>query len=208
MENVSLGSYLKEIRERRGIKLEEISRETKILKKVLESLENNDFSLIPEVYLKGIIRKYFQILKVKEEEAQEIFRQLEEYWGKKSEIALKEKTYIKQNKLSFSFRFFVPILFLFLAFYFLYEISLFILPAKISLNNTSFITSEKNFLLKGQAIRAKSVLLNGKELYLNEKGFFEETLVLEKGVNNIELKALNPLGRETVKILTIIYQAE
>lgn len=208
MENISLGSYLRELREKRGVKLEEISRETKILKKVLESVENNDFSLISEVYLKGIIRKYFQILKVKEEEALEIIRELDKHLDKKPEIALVKKNYTKNNKLSVSLRSVFIILFLFLAFYFFYEISLFILPAKISLNNTSFITSEKNFLLKGQAIRAKSVLLNGKDLYLNEKGFFEETLVLEKGVNNIELKALNPLGRETVKILTIIYQAE
>lgn len=211
MENISLGSYLKDLREKRGVKLEEISRETKILKNVLEAIENNDFSLIPEAYLKGIIKKYCQMLKLKEEEYQSFINQLQEKWIKKpstsNSVSIK-KAGIFRNKINFSLKFLIVILFLVVTFYFLFEVSLLILPAKISLMDFSPITNEKTFVLKGQSLRAKRVFLNGKEIYINNQGKFEETLTLEKGVNNFEIKAVNSLGKETKEIVTIIYQGE
>ena len=75
MQDVSLGSYLKELREKKGIKLEEISKETKILKEVLEKIERNEFSKLPPVYLKGIIRKYTQALGIPKDEAENLIGQ-------------------------------------------------------------------------------------------------------------------------------------
>ncbi|MGB9681130.1 MAG: helix-turn-helix domain-containing protein [Minisyncoccia bacterium] len=206
MEDVSLGFFLKELREKRGIKLEEISRETKILKKVLEAIENNEFSSIPEVYLKGIVGKYIRILKLQEEEAKEIFTRLNEFleknsFRKKEERKGKIFTREKYYQGGIIWLVFLPIIF-----YLIYEISLFTMPAKIFFDNLPSTVYEENYLLKGRVIRAKEIFLNGKEIYFDKKGFFEKNIVLQEGVNNIELKILNPLGKETVQTITLIYQ--
>ncbi len=55
----TLGAYLREAREMRGLTLEEISKETKISRRFLEALENEDWEILPaEVYVRGYLRCY------------------------------------------------------------------------------------------------------------------------------------------------------
>lgn len=57
------GKRLKEIRERMGIELNSISKETKISAKILELIEEERFETLPAlVYLKGFLRGYAQFL--------------------------------------------------------------------------------------------------------------------------------------------------
>jgi len=57
------GRELKELRERMGLELETISKETKINLKILESLEEETFEKLPAlVYLKGFLKSYAQAL--------------------------------------------------------------------------------------------------------------------------------------------------
>jgi transcriptional regulator with XRE-family HTH domain len=59
----SLGSYLRELRQRRGVSLEEIARSTRVLHLYLEALEADDFDALPApVFTKGFVRAYCQIL--------------------------------------------------------------------------------------------------------------------------------------------------
>ncbi len=59
------GQTLKEIREKLGVTLEEISRETKILVRTLESLEDENYAVLPpEVYVKGFVKAYAMFLSV------------------------------------------------------------------------------------------------------------------------------------------------
>jgi flagellar biosynthesis protein FlhG len=57
------GRTLKQIRERMGIELEEVSAETRISLKTLQSIEEEAFETLPAlVYLKGFLRSYAQSL--------------------------------------------------------------------------------------------------------------------------------------------------
>ena len=57
------GKRLREIRERMGIELSSISKETKIPTKILESIEEERFETLPAtVYLKGFLKGYAQFL--------------------------------------------------------------------------------------------------------------------------------------------------
>jgi DnaJ-class molecular chaperone len=65
--NVEEGSYrgktLKQVRERMGIELDAISKETRISIKILESIEEEVFEKLPAlVYLKGFLKNYAQSL--------------------------------------------------------------------------------------------------------------------------------------------------
>jgi len=57
------GRELKQVRERMGIELQTVSKETKISLKILESLEEENFEKLPAlVYLKGFLKSYAQCL--------------------------------------------------------------------------------------------------------------------------------------------------
>ena len=57
------GRELKQVRERMGLELQTVSKETKISLKILESLEEESFEKLPPlVYLKGFLKSYAQSL--------------------------------------------------------------------------------------------------------------------------------------------------
>lgn len=65
-----VGLYLRELRERRGVSLEEIARSTRVLHQYLEFLEADDFASLPApVFTKGFIRAYCQALGLPPDEA-------------------------------------------------------------------------------------------------------------------------------------------
>jgi cytoskeletal protein RodZ len=49
---------LKELRENKGISLEEISQKTKINIKILTAIESGDFNVLPDVYVRSILKVY------------------------------------------------------------------------------------------------------------------------------------------------------
>src|SRR2546427_388017 len=66
----SVGSYLRELRERRGLSLDEISRSTRVLHQYLELLEADDLAALPApAFTRGFIRAYCQVLREPPDEA-------------------------------------------------------------------------------------------------------------------------------------------
>src|SRR5687768_516526 len=66
----SVGSYLRELRERRGVTLEEISRTTRVGRSYLEALEAGEFGKLPApVFTRGFVVAYCQALGVSADEA-------------------------------------------------------------------------------------------------------------------------------------------
>jgi len=72
----SVGLYLREFRERRGISLEEIARSTRVLHRYLEAIEADDFAALPAtVFTKGFIRSYCQALDLPPDEALALYEE-------------------------------------------------------------------------------------------------------------------------------------
>ena len=72
----NFGSYLKHERELRGVPLEEISGATKIHIRFLQALEDNQFDELPgEVFIKGYIRSYANIIGSDAEEVLNIYKE-------------------------------------------------------------------------------------------------------------------------------------
>ncbi len=99
----SFGSYLKHERELRGVPLEKISEATKIHIRFLRALEDNSFDELPgEVFIKGYIRSYANIIGSDVEEMLNIY---EEYMDFKNQenIPLKIASVKKQSKILLTF---------------------------------------------------------------------------------------------------------
>lgn len=66
----SLGSYLRELREGRGLSLEELSRATRVAPRYLEALETDNLAALPgHVFARGFLRAYCQTLETPPDEA-------------------------------------------------------------------------------------------------------------------------------------------
>src|SRR5438132_3688461 len=66
----SVGSYLRGLRQRRGVSLDEISRSTRVSQRYLELLEADDFATLPAPpFIRGFIRAYCQALHEPPDEA-------------------------------------------------------------------------------------------------------------------------------------------
>jgi len=217
-EDISCGAYLKNVREQKGITLEKASQDSKIVRTLLEAIEQDNYQeLPPPVYLKGMIKKYAHYLHLDEEKILDFYQKSN---GRK--ISSGEKDLLPQNRfivsqsrlnqvLSLIFRQLIKFsLIIFVLGYFLFELSQFLLPAQIILYYPpkDLIISNPNLEISGKVMRSKILYLQEKEINFDEKGLFKEQINLNPGLNTLELKAVNSLGRETIleqKIVFSIY---
>jgi transcriptional regulator with XRE-family HTH domain len=217
-EDISCGAYLKNIREQKGITLEKASQDSKIVRTLLEAIEHDNYKeLPPPVYLKGMIKKYAHYLHLDEDKILDFYQKSN---GRK--ISSGEKDLLPQNRFIVSQSRLGQIfslicrqlikfsLIIFLLGYFLFELSQFLLPAHIVLYYPSkdLITSNPNLEISGKAMRSKVLYLQEKEINFDEKGLFKEQITLNPGLNILELKTINSLGRETIlqqKVVLSIY---
>ena len=73
----SLGTYLRELREAKGVSLDEIARATRVGRAHLEALEAEDLAELPApVFVKGFIRAYCEFLDDRPDEALSRYREL------------------------------------------------------------------------------------------------------------------------------------
>jgi cytoskeleton protein RodZ len=71
----SLGTHLRQLRDARGVPLEEIARSSRVAVRYLEALEADDFSAMPApVFVRGFIRAYCQALHEPPEAALALYR--------------------------------------------------------------------------------------------------------------------------------------
>lgn len=83
------GEALREIRERLGLSLEDVSSCTKVTKTALRALEEENFDLLPPwIYVKGFLRAYAGMLKL---DAEEVIRTFEERYRLKSSSARRNR---------------------------------------------------------------------------------------------------------------------
>ncbi|MGL5721884.1 MAG: helix-turn-helix domain-containing protein [Brevinema sp.] len=65
VSNQSLGQYLKEVRESKGLSIDEASRETNIAKRYIEALEKEEYSYMPaDMYTTGFLSAYADVLEL------------------------------------------------------------------------------------------------------------------------------------------------
>jgi len=207
-EDISCGAYLKNVREQKGITLEKASQDSKIVRTLLEAIEQDNYQkLPPPVFLKGMIKKYAHYLHLDEERILDFYQKSN---GRK--ISSGTEDFLPQNRFAVSrprlsqvfslisrqlIKFSILILILG---YFLFELSQFLLPAQIILYYPpkDLMTSNPNLEISGKVIRSKILYLQEKEINFDEKGLFREQMTLNPGLNTLELKAANSLGRETI----------
>lgn len=93
------------------------------------------------------------------------------------------------------------VLFLFFIGYLLFSFQDFWRGAEVAITYPAegALLTSSNVLVQGRGSEVSRLLLNGRPIYTDERGDFEEELILASGLNIIELKAQGRFGREFVE---------
>ncbi|MDO8885435.1 RodZ domain-containing protein [Candidatus Oleimmundimicrobium sp.] len=92
----SIGKIFKNRREQLGISLKDVENNTKIRKRYLEAIENDNFGIIPgSPYVKGFIRTYASFLKI---DSNPLIKEYESGYGES--LRQQEEKYLDFNKTS------------------------------------------------------------------------------------------------------------
>lgn len=77
----------------------------------------------------------------------------------------------------------------------------------ITLPQNGISTSSPTIDINGKAENIVAISLNDRPIFIDEHGVFKETFALSHGYNPIKLSARDKFGRETQKILEIMYRS-
>jgi len=213
----TLGERLREIREKFGVSIEEISKATKINKKYLEYIENDNYDkLPPNVYVKGFLRSYSNFLGI---EAEDVLRIYKKERGiqvniKKPKVQDLKKKKIKIPTVVLPFKVIASIVtglfFISIAWYFYIETGKFSEAPRLLVSNpiNNTIIKENSIEVAGVTDIGNKVSINGQSIFVNEKGEFKERVSLKKGINILTVKAVNKFNKEIERKINLSAQYE
>jgi cytoskeletal protein RodZ len=212
----SFGDFLREKREEKGLSLEKLEEMTKIKKTILDDLENERFEkLPPKIYIRGIISKYCQHVDL---DTKEVVGTFDKYFyenrsdkfnvGKVTTIEnATEKMKVKHFDVK---KFLIFVIGILVLSFVVWQASLMLLPPQIEMMNPKEETSYTNVPvnIKGRVIRTKFLTINGQPILFDKYGYFEYSMILDPGVNEIQISAKNQLNKITNIVREIVYQED
>jgi hypothetical protein len=77
---------------------------------------------------------------------------------------------------------------------------------KVDSPQNGALVSNSLLEIKGMAQNINNISLNDKKIFIDEKGNFNEKILLSYGYNVLKLEANDKFGRQTEKILEVIYK--
>jgi cytoskeletal protein RodZ len=192
---ITAGEILKKKRESLGRSVEIVSQETKMQKRFITYIEDNDFSKFDsEVFLTGFIKIYSQYLGLDTEKILALYRrskpQRKQSKGKTSELNwAKYKKFILTPKsiiTILSILFFVLILG-----YIGLQIYKFQSPPKLTIINPvdDSVTTQESLTVEGTTQPGAIVEINTTLVTIDDKGTFRYNVTLKEGINIISIKS-------------------
>jgi len=205
----TLGERLKAYRKRNRLTLEQAEEETKIRLKYLAALEKGDYSQLPEdVYTIGFLSKYADFLGAPKDELILLYRQERRTAGDMGSFSPKIK--LEEKKIYLSPRTIIlGLVILFVAAllgYIFYSVRNFTSPPNLAISSpvADQVIRQDQVEVVGKTDEGVTVEINDQTILIDEKGNFHETVKLQPGLNNIEIRATNRLKKETVKVIKIL----
>lgn len=216
---ITAGEVLKNKRELLKKSLEKVSQDTKIQKRFLEYIENNQFDYFDsEVFLTGFIKIYAQYLDLDLNKILALYRRSNPNKSFPKDENKKKKIFDNTKKKK-SLNFFNPktlltaLLILFLLVivgYVGFQIYKFQSPPTLNIiqpANESESTSEK-IIVKGNTEIDAIVEVNGTAVEVEKEGIFEKEITLKEGSNIITIRARKSNTLEKVETIRITYNKE
>lgn len=213
VKSLTLGEKLKKIREEAGISLAEIATYTKIKQSYLEKIEAGDFEKLPfDVYVKGFLRSYAKYLDL---DAEKVIQQFNKEIGVRENVKKYQKK--GKNKLNFTVPnltitpkmasiFFSVIIIIIGISYFYLEVDRFSKEPTLIIESPDSNKNIENSSIEiiGSTDFENKVTINNQPVYVDSEGKFKEIVGLQKGFNEIVIKAFNKFDKNSQKIVNVV----
>ncbi len=201
MKKETLGQVLKRYREAADLKIEQVEKETKISRRMILAVENDNYADLPdELYTKNIIRTYAKFLSLDYNKLLVLYEQDKKKPSKKeknSKDSSKIRVYLTPQRIRLAL---IALAILILFIYLGGQLNqIFEAPELIVNQPAQDLIIDKNFIeIKGKTEKEARVFINEKEVFLDPQGAFKATLDLQKGLNIIKISAAKKHGKEKV----------
>lgn len=205
-----VSEVLRQEREKKGFKLEDVEKSTKIRKEFLEAIEEGKFHTLPsESYALGFVKNYASFLGLSENNIAPLFKR--EY--KSDRIQVVPEFRKTQNKFSRKFLFntkagVVLGAVLIVLGYIAFQYGSLLLGPKIKIEkpaNNSVVTGNVVEIV-GKTDPYATLTVDEDEVYVTIQGTFKKSLYVFEGEKTINVVAKNRFGKETKRAIKIKVQ--
>ncbi len=197
----SIGTLLREARIKSKLTLSNLEEKTKIKKSFLKALENEDWSHLPEFpVVIGFVKNVASFTGLNQEQIVAFLKR--DYTLKKPPLSPKTTSIPREFHWNPKFTFILGILFagIFVFSYLGFQYKRFTSPPKLNVlspveNQT---TSNTKILVSGKTTPGATIRVNDQPAIVDDEGIFQTEINLNKGENEIEIKAISRSGKETI----------
>jgi len=204
------GQILKENRQKKKVKLDQVAQGTKIRKRYLVALEKDNYQLFSSIVtIKGFLRNYAQFLGSNPEKILAVFkRDYRQTQGQKLIFQSKTNLYRQFGWSPKKTLVLIVVLFVIaLLSYLGYQYYAFLGRPGLEIYSPtdSQQATEEQIIVKGKTNPDNSVAINGYLIRLDDQGEFNYRLRLISGENKIVVEVTNRLGRKTRQERTVYF---
>jgi len=206
----TLGQRFKAARIRKKFKLEEVEDATKIRLRYLKAMEEDDYRKLPsDVYLSGFLANYAEYLGLPPREILEQYKterrtvtKLTQGKSFRATGELRELGYAITPRTLIIIIIIIGVLCLFG--YIGWQVERFSSPPPVEvMAPTTDVTNANSTVVRGRTAETAEVSINGQKISVDSDGVFVQEVGLKRGVNAIEIKATNRIGKATTKTIKI-----
>lgn len=203
------GQILRSSRVKKGLNLSEAATAAGVPATKLQALEEDNLSLFDaSVYAQGAFNKYIQFLGIDSVSLRHQFQRLLHDKYEQPQVSVPKRSSWLASRLTPRLVLAVAIsfiAFLVLLYLLVQAVGFFVLPDLV-LDQPSFsLTTEKRTAVAGSADPLAVVTVNNEQVVVGEDGHFVTEIMLQAGVNVIQVEATNAAGRsrQVVKHLLV-----
>jgi len=207
----TVGEILKQARTDQSISLATIAGQTKIQVKYIRALEENRFDkLPPAAFVKGFVRAYARVVNKDPESLLAIFRRDYDQDDRGQIVprglaAVERQRWLWNPTMTWVTA--VAIIVTVFVAYLLFQFRLLSKPPELTVTEPIEASKvSRNVAVAGKSDVDATVAVNSKEVVLNDKGEFRETLLLSSGEHTITVKATARNGKTKTMQRTVTVQ--
>lgn len=210
LDQDSIGNYVKKIRQKRGLQLEDIAKKININSKYLEAIENGNYKELPKgIYSKIFFKKYINFLEIKHKNIiNEFIKEQNRNCNFESNIFFNRVVNWK-NLLSFPKIIRNSLIFLLIVvcfvYLFIYFKNIFSPPfLEITSPEDNYIINEFYVDVVGQTNIESEVKINGQLILIDSDGHFSQKIHLKSGVNIVVITSKKKYSKENSIIRQVL----
>lgn len=208
----TLGENLKNLRQKAGLSLEEVSQDLKIQKEYLKALEESRYADLPgEVFVRNFLKAYAEYLGLDPKRALDFYsKERKAFLNHFQRPSLLERLRHPREILTpkIIMNILGGIILLAILTYVGLNLKTFFKPPYLEILSPvdNLITNTPQIEIKGFTDKEAKVLINGREVFTSPKGEFKETIVLKPGLNYINIEAIKEKGRKSNQVIKVFYK--